>query len=578
MKILLLALNAKYIHTSLALRSIKAYCHPYEEQITVLETTINNQENEILHVIYKEKPDILGISCYIWNMQFVQNLIPTLKKILPYTTLILGGPEVSYESEELLKHLPIDGLIVGEGEETWKDYLDYRLLGKGTLTEIKGLIYKENGQIHRNALRPPMDLDKLPFVYEKWDDFNHKIIYYEASRGCPFNCQYCLSSVEKGVRFVPLEKVKTHLLFFLERHVQQVKFVDRTFNTRKEYAKAIWAFLIEQDNGETNFHFEIAAELLTDDLLEVLKEARPGLIQFEIGVQSTNLKVLDIIQRKMPFEDIRKVVLKVKQLGNIHQHLDLIAGLPEEDYKSFGRSFDEVISVRPEQFQLGFLKVLKGSGLRQNAEKYGLVYKNEPPYEILYTKVLSYEEMIRLHRIEECVERYYNSQRFRLTLDYLFTAYSSPFSFFERLSLFWEAKGYHLMEHNKLAYSTKLIEFCKEEQRVPIEAVQDCLKWDYLLKENISEIPKEWQSVEQAPYKEYINALLKDDTWVKARLPHLLSAIPRQRFRHTRIEYFKYDVAYAASQGTHPILKKQASPIGFLFDYSQKHVSTLRLT
>lgn len=310
MKVLLLALNAKYIHTSLALRYIKSYCKDYESHITILETTINNNETEMIKAIYKEKPDIIGISCYIWNMSFVKTLIPTLRKLLPHTTLVLGGPEVSYEGDHLFEALDIDLVMEGEGEETWKQYLDYRIQGKGSLQDINGIIYKKENVIIKNAPRQPLDLKHLPFVYDSLEGLEHKIIYYEASRGCPFNCQYCLSSTHKGVRFVPLERVKIHLTYFLEQRVKQVKFVDRTFNTKKAYAMAIWEHIIANDNGSTNFHFEIAAELIDDDMLELLKGARNGLIQFEIGVQSTNMKVLEAISRKMPYEDIKEITRK----------------------------------------------------------------------------------------------------------------------------------------------------------------------------------------------------------------------------------------------------------------------------
>ena len=314
LKVLLLALNAKYIHTSLALRYIKAYCKDYDKDIHLLETSINNNENEMIKAIYRHQPDILGISCYIWNMSYIKQLLPTLKKILPHTTIILGGPEVSYNSEDLLMNYDVDLIMEGEGEETWKEYLEYRNKGKGTLETIAGLVYKtEQGKIYKTPTRKPLDLKQLPFVYDDMGGLEHKIIYYEASRGCPFNCQYCLSSIEQGVRFVPVETVKEHVAFFLDKRVKQVKFVDRTFNTRKDYAMDIWRYLIEHDNGYTNFHFEIAAELICEEMYDLLEAARPGLIQFEIGVQSTNPKVLEIIKRPMPFEEIKRSYYVLKR-------------------------------------------------------------------------------------------------------------------------------------------------------------------------------------------------------------------------------------------------------------------------
>ena len=569
MKVLLVALNAKFIHTSLALRYIKKYCKTYEHQIKILETSINNNENEIIKAIYKEHPDIIGLSCYIWNMSYIKILIPTLKKVLPNTTIILGGPEVSYEGEALFNIPEVDLVMEGEGEETWQEYLDYRHCQGGDIGQIAGLIYRDNeGKIHRNLPRQPLDLERLPFVYDQFtiEHLEHKIIYYEASRGCPFNCQYCLSSIEHGVRFVPLEKVKRHMLFFLEHRVKQVKFVDRTFNARKQYAMDIWAFIIENDNGYTNFHFEIAAELIHEEMYELLAKARPGLIQFEIGVQSTNAKVLKLIKRPMPFEDIKKVVRRIQEPGNIHQHLDLIAGLPEEDYASFRKSFNDVMSLRPEQFQLGFLKLLKGSGLREQAEAYGIIYKDEPPYEVLYTSFISYDEILRLHGIDELVDRYFNSGRFKHVLEYLFKCFTYPFDFFEAFSIFWEKRGYDLIEHNKLAYYKHLIEFAESNSKVDAQITKEMIRLDYLLQEPIRDMPIEFETISRETLKEEYNALLKQDEWVQTYMPHLLKLPPRQRYRLTYMDGYHYKVwnTLDTEEELLPLEKVQT----VLFDYS----------
>ncbi|MBE6023470.1 MAG: DUF4080 domain-containing protein [Cellulosilyticum sp.] len=569
MKVLLLALNAKFIHTSLALRYIKAYCHQYDEQIQILETSINNNENEIIKAIYKEQPNIIGISCYIWNMSYIKMLIPTLKKILPDTTIILGGPEVSYEGESLLSLPEVDLIMEGEGEETWKEYLDYRIFNKGHISDITGLVYRnEQGEIHKNKARKPLDLNHLPFVYENLEGLEHKIIYYEASRGCPFNCQYCLSSIEQGVRFVPLDKVKQHMAFFLEKRVKQVKFVDRTFNARRQYAMDIWTYLIENDNGYTNFHFEIAAELIHEEMYSLLKKARPGLIQFEIGVQSTNENVLKIIKRPMPFKDIKKVVERIRALGNIHQHLDLIAGLPEEDYSSFRQSFNDVMSLRPEQFQLGFLKLLKGSGLREKAKEYGLIYKAEPPYEILYTSSITYDEILRLHAIDDLVDRYYNNGRFSHSLEYFFDCYEQqPFDFFEALSKFWEEKGYDVIEHNKMAYYKHLVEFAVASPKVNEEILKEMIRLDYLIHEPIKEMPAEFETIHREELKEIFNSLLKDDEWVVKYLPHLQNYAPRQRYRSTYLDAFKYPVWQSIlGEKMNQVALRKTQKI--LFDYS----------
>ena len=484
-------------------------------------------------------------------------------------TIILGGPEVSYEGESLLQIPEVDLIMEGEGEETWKEYLDYRIKNQGILSDINGLIYRNDlGIAQRTKPRQPLDLNKLPFVYKSLEGLSHKILYYEASRGCPFNCQYCLSSIEQGVRFVPVEKVKKHMAYFLEQKVKQVKFVDRTFNTRKQYAMDIWSYIIEHDNGYTNFHFEIAAELIYDEMFDLLAKARPGLIQFEIGVQSTNPNVLKIIKRPMPFEAIKSVVERIQALGNIHQHLDLIAGLPEEDYSSFRNSFNDVMSLRPEQFQLGFLKLLKGSGLREKAEQYGLIYKAEPPYEILYTSYISYDEILRLHAIDDLVDRYYNNGRFKYSLEYFFDCFKYPFDFFEAFSLFWEEKGYDLIEHNKMAYYYHLIEFATESSQVNEELLKEFIRFDYLLHEPLKEIPAQFETVEREALKEDFNRLLKNDEWVSQYAPTLMQLPPRQRYRLTFLDSYHYPVWNMISNNSKEVLQKLPTTQKVLFDYS----------
>ncbi len=578
MNILLVAINAKYIHSSLALRSIKYYCTDYKDSIHILETTINNHENEIIKEIYKAAPNVLGISCYIWNMAFIKTLIPTLKKILPDTTIILGGPEVSYEAENLLLSLDADIIMEGEGEATWKEYLDYYIKKDRQLSSVPGLVYKdEYSHTIRNAPRMPLDLSELPFVYDELSSVAHKIIYYESSRGCPFDCQYCLSSAQSGVRFVPLDRVKTHMQYFLDHEVKQVKFIDRTFNANKSFAMELWNYLITHDNRHTNFHFEIAADLIDDEVIELLSQARPGLFQFEIGVQSTNKEVLKVIKRKMCYKKASETVTKIKALGNIHQHLDLIAGLPLESYHSFKDSFNDVILLRPEQLQLGFLKVLKGSGLRKSSLQYGLVYKDEAPYEVLYTKAITYDEIVLLHGIEEMLERYYNSERFKLSLEYLFICFSSPFHFFEELTLYWEQKKYDLMQHNKLSYYLKLAEFAKTKSYIDHELLKDLIRFDYLKHERLKEIPAELQTLEDKRWKEEGSKLLKDDLYIAAVSPQLLALSSRQRLRSSHIEYFKYDVFNASCNYDYKNIRKLQTPCKILFDYSAENVRTILL-
>ncbi|OOB79879.1 MAG: hypothetical protein BEN18_02545 [Epulopiscium sp. Nuni2H_MBin001] len=536
MKCLLVSFNAKYIHSSLALRYIKEFCSEFD--IDILELTINHDENQIIKSIYECKPDVIGFSCYIWNITYIKSIIPTIRKLLPNTKLILGGPEVSYNSRELLNELPIDILMEGEGEKTWKEYLQQ----EKKLCDIDGLIYKYNSQIIVNPPRKPMDMSELPFVYKDITDLKHKIIYYEASRGCPFSCQYCLSSVEAGVRFMPIERVYKDLDYFLSKNVPQVKFVDRTFNANKAFALNIWKYIINNDNGITNFHFEIAAELINNDMLEILSGARDGLIQFEIGVQSTNPKTLKSIMRPMPFEEIKKVSLSISKLGTIHQHLDLIVGLPFENYLSFRNSFNEVISIRPEQLQLGFLKVLKGSGLYHKASEFGIVYKDLPPYEVLYTNYITYDEIVLLHQVEEMLERYYNSNRFTTSLEYLFSLYNSEFDLFESLAKYWSLKQYDKVAHKKSAYYLLLLEFGQTVQNCNIELLKELIRWDWLCHENLKEVNTNLITIDQEIFKQDIHDKIKDDNWLACIDKQYITYEPKQRLRNIRIEYFKYNV------------------------------------
>ncbi|MEG0501577.1 MAG: B12-binding domain-containing radical SAM protein [Cellulosilyticaceae bacterium] len=570
MKVLFVSLNAKYVHSSLALRYIKDYCQEYKNNTKILELTINHDENQMIRQIYAEKPDVIGFSCYIWNMADIKKLIPTLKKILPQTEIILGGPEVSYHSTELMEELDIDMIMEGEGEEIWDEYLSYKTSGMPLLKDIDGIIYKDRltSQVVINKARKLIDLSKLPFVYDNLDGLEHRIIYYEASRGCPFNCQYCLSSIEKGVRFLPVDRVKQELQYFLDNRIMQVKFVDRTFNTKKKYAMEIWQYIIENDNNYTNFHFEIAAELLDDEMIEALKTARPGLIQFEIGVQSTNIEVLTTIKRRMPFEDIASITNKIKSLGNIHQHLDLIAGLPLEDYSSFRQSFNDVISLRPEQFQLGFLKLLKGSGLRKDASKYGIVYKEEAPYEVLYTDYLSYDEMIRLHNIEEMLERYYNSERFKTSLEYLYTLFDTPFDFYQALANYWEEKSYDKVSHKKASYYIYLVEFVSEFKNANLSLVKELVKFDWFTHEFIKEVPNSLVTLSQDIYKEKVYDVLKDDEYMQ-QVSKAASVLPiRQRVRKVHIEYFTYAIYQAIQIGNYNTINILDQPQPILFDYT----------
>ena len=444
MNILLAAINAKYIHSNLAVYSLKSSAGEYSEKIDLAEFTINNQTEDIFRSIYQKKPDLLFFSCYIWNRSVVLDLAENIRKVMPDVVIWAGGPEVSYDAEQFLLENPqFDGVMIGEGEYTFYRLLRYYVDQEGSLAEISGITYyeKRGGEIRATGSARMLDtLDELPFVYQVPETFANRIIYYESSRGCPYSCSYCLSSIDKRVRFRSLGLVKKELSVFLEHKVPQVKFVDRTFNCRHDHAMEIWRFLSEHDNGVTNFHFEIAADILTEEEIDLLSRMRPGLVQLEIGVQTVNEKTLGAINRSAKFEKIADRVKRISAAKNIHQHLDLIAGLPYEDYDSFKDSFDAVYALKPQELQLGFLKVLRGSQMHQEAEKYGILYRSQPPYEVLATKWISCDELLRLKEVEEMVEVYYNSQQFRYTIDALEKLFERPFALYEALADYYKGQ------------------------------------------------------------------------------------------------------------------------------------------
>lgn len=468
MKILLMAVNAKYIHSNLAVYSLQSYAARHGIRAEIAEYTINQQKDEILRGVYRQKPEVLCVSCYIWNISFVEDIMGDIRKILPETDIWVGGPEVSYDAEAFLERCPwACGVMCGEGEETFLELASY--YEKRTEKEnsgpaaIRGLVCRQKGQIVRTPSRPIMDMDRLVFPYGDMALFSHKIIYYESSRGCPFSCSYCLSSIDKKLRFRSLDLVLDELQFFLDEKVPQVKFVDRTFNCKKEHAMAIWTYIRDHDNGVTNFHFEIAADLLTEEEISLIASMRPGLIQLEIGVQSTNERTIREIRRKTSFDKIAETVRKVQKGGNVHQHLDLIAGLPYEDYESFRRSFGQVYSLRPQQLQLGFLKVLKGSHMKEMTEEYGIVHKELEPYEVLGTRWLPYEDILKLKMVESMVELYYNSGQFQNTIACVEPLFEDAFTLYEKLGQFYEKKGYSEISHSRMRRYEILLEFVKEE-------------------------------------------------------------------------------------------------------------------
>lgn len=468
MNILLTAINAKYIHSNLAVYSLRAYgaAHGYNAELA--EFTINQKTDDILEQIYRRKPDVLVFSCYIWNIDMVTALAEEFHKICPEVPIWGGGPEVSFETERFLTSHPVfTGVMMGEGERTFLRLCQayetlQRECGKAEelLRDIEGISFRQaDGIVAVQPLRELLPMDELPFCYEQIEDFRNRIIYYESSRGCPFQCSYCLSSVDKTLRFRSLDLVCRELQFFLDHRVAQVKFVDRTFNCRREHALAVWRYIREHDNGVTNFHFEVSADLFGEEELEVIAGMRPGLIQLEIGVQSVHERTIREIRRTMNTARVHDAVKRVQQGKNIHQHLDLIAGLPYEDYETFQHSFDEVYRWKPDQLQLGFLKVLKGSYMYERAEEYGIVFRSRAPYEVLSTRWIPYEKMLEIHLVEKMLERMYNSGQFRTALSVLEQRYDSPFQMFLDMGHFYRERGWLECSHSRIQWTEMFLEF-----------------------------------------------------------------------------------------------------------------------
>ena len=643
MRFLLCGINAKYIHSNLAIFSLKAYADRKKipgAEIISKEYTINNYVEDILQDLYEEKADVVIFSCYIWNISFVRELAAELKKVSPDVKIWAGGPEVSYAANKFLMENPAFDLIMqGEGEEVFselicltveekcrikdvykqseskkvlsgivekryfierkqavkeeKDIEDKHFAGEDNvyptnyidmskLQKLQGIAVRDflgeaalgnaesnignKTKIINTGFATLMDMDTIPFVYEDFHLFEHKILYYETSRGCPFCCSYCLSSVDKTVRFRSLPIVKKELDAFLEAKVPQVKFVDRTFNCNRQRAIDIWSYLVEHDNGITNFHFEISSDLLGEEELELFAKMRPGLIQLEIGVQSTNGETVDAIHRHMDLDKLFHYVDRVHELGNIHQHLDLIAGLPYENYERFGCSFDDLYAHEPDQLQLGFLKVLKGTMMEEEVKKYSILYRNQPPYEVLGTKWLSYDEIILLKGVEELVELYYNSGQYTLTLKYAVPFFESPFRFYEMFSAWYRGKGYHKLNHNRLEKYNILREFLREHiDENERDTLDEIMLYDMYLRENVKGRPawakdtaqykKEWKAL----YREQGEKLFPED--VQAGIYD-----SKRAANQSHIEVFEINIKKFEQSGQ--VEKKQ---VFCLFDYSRRN-------
>lgn len=554
MKIFLTAINAKYIHSNLAVYSLRAYAKVFQEQIEIGEYTINNRVDYILEQIYKAKPDVLCFSCYIWNIGYVEDLITEYHKLCPEVPIWVGGPEVSYEVETFLEEHPqVTGVMIGEGERTFQQLCEYYVNQNGTLKELNGIAYKDSvsGEVIFTQPQEPMNMSDIPFCYDHIENFENRIIYYESSRGCPFNCSYCLSSIDKKLRFRDTELVKKELAFFIEKKVPQVKFVDRTFNCKHDHAMEILRFVKEHDNGITNFHFEISADLLNEEELALIHDMRPGLIQLEIGVQSTNEPTIREIHRTMKLELLKDIVRKIQSGGNIHEHLDLIAGLPYEDYAAFAKSFDEIYELKPNQLQLGFLKVLKGSYMYGHAAEYEIVYHEKTPYEVMKTKWLSFDDVLKIKQVEEMLEVYYNSGQFEITMKVLEPLFDSAFMMFQELGAFYEAKGYFGMSHSRIRRAEILLEFMRERKSsgAVMQMLEESLTFDLYYRENCKSRPS-W-APSPAEFKEQTRYYCKNGA-------------------KSHLEPFHYRFPEKSKKALQEVPKRLEKPVYMLFDYENR--------
>lgn len=545
MKAMLTTLNSKFIHSNLAIRYLSGYVKDIMD-MEVCEFTINQNIDFIVAEIYKSNPDIIGFSTYIWNLRETLMICDILKNVKPNIITVLGGPEVSFDGEELMRDNPyIDFIIYGEGEETFREFIQHIVKKEEDFSNIPGLILRNEDKIIKNRDRKLIEnLNKIPSPYRDiGDEFKDRIVYYESSRGCPFNCKFCLSSSIKGVRYFDIERVKKDLICLIEGKVRQVKFVDRTFNANKRYAMEIMDFIMEKDPKNINFHFEVTAHLLDEDMLKFLEKAKEGLFQFEIGVQSTNDMTIEAVGRTTDFERLSKVVKKIKSGKNIHQHLDLIAGLPYEDYNTFKDSFNDVYALRPEKLQLGFLKLLKGSSLRADRDKYGYKYIDEPPYEVLENNFISYGDMIRLKGIEEMVEKYYNEGYFQHTLEFIIVNYyREPFEFYEDLSIYWETKDYHKVAHSRNNLYSILKDFIEYKNYEHGLIINNLLKYDYIYHNKRPKLPAKLEVSKEHRLQKNIHDILKDERILSDYLPEYRDMPTKKLINLVSVESFDIDI------------------------------------
>ena len=535
MKVTLVAINSKYIHSNLAVRYLKRFTEDLKYTCNIQEFSINDRVERIVEEIILKEPEVVAFSCYIWNISYVKKVSRLIKLINPTIKIIFGGPEVSFDAKEHLKEEYSDFIIEGEGEKTYKELISYLLeknKNKDHINKIKALYYIKDKEIIYTGKRELMDINDIVFPYEELEELDNKIIYYEASRGCPFNCKYCLSSTVHGLRFLNIDRVKKELQFFIDKKVNLVKFVDRTFNCNHEFAYEIWNFIIEKSPSNMTFHFEISADLLTKREINLLAKAKTGLIQFEVGVQSTNRTVLKNINRDADFLQIKEKVEELLKIKNINQHLDLIAGLPEEDYNSFKQSFNDLYKIKPDQIQLGFLKLLKGSSMRQEANKWGMVYSPYTPYEILKTNNISYEEILKLKRIEEVLDKYYNSGQFNNILKYFIVQFKTPFEFYDELSKYFHNSGYFSRSISSVSYYKAFLDFNEKIFMNKLTVLDEIVKYDYLKFNKKKWLPDFLNRYIDKTEERHIKMILKDQKIIDKS----------ENMNNYHIEKFKIDV------------------------------------
>lgn len=565
MRVLLTTLNSKFIHSNLALRYLKASLKHLPLTLIMDEFTINDHLERVVGDIYRHKPDIIALSCYIWNIRETLMVVESIKKVIPDSVVVLGGPEVSYDSVSLLEeNTEVDVIVKGEGEITFP-FLIERLMNNKPLDDVEGITYRKAGTIIENRDRTPLsDLDALPFPYEEgFQDLDNRIVYYETTRGCPFQCQYCLSSINPGVRYLSLDRVRKDIKTFIDAGIPQVKLVDRTFNCNPKRARDIFRMIMEM-GGNTNFHFEICGDLLDDETLDLLKDAPPGLFQFEIGVQSTRVETLEAIRRKTDFDKLSERVKILKGYRNIHLHLDLIAGLPGENYLSFQRSFNDVYKLKPDRLQLGFLKLLKGSGIRKDAEIWEYKYLSQPPYEVLENRDISYGEMLMLKDVEDLVERYYNTHRYTNGLEYLGQLFGGDYyALYEDFARYWRTKGYAGLSHSLIRHYEIFIEYGLSIDGIDGEYFKDLIRLDYASQGKPSRYPKGIDVVLDEEEKQWVRNFFNNRDNILKYLPHLAQYTPSQISRMAHIEFFDYEVM--RDKGAD---KVNRTPIAILFDYN----------